>query len=415
MLARVTEAGPGFFDLALLEQPTTPTPRLERSALLIEFINDEGVARMHGRLDVPQHRRGIGRGYGEKDTVRFAHRGSPQLLKRREYVRATVDLPLTLLAGDADGDDVAMHAHAIDLSGGGMLVKGLRAPRLGDELRFELELGDGEAAVDRLRPRRAPGDRRSHRPAVLRRRPARPHPPDAPGLRDVARAAAEVRLMAKKDKNAEVADGAEGIRLSAHPRARRHIAIAKGWGGLIAFAVVLKLARGAGLPWPDAIERGVLGGIVGYLAAWMIVQTIWRHIALAELEELRRRLIARAETQAPSARDDRIPPARRSPEGRPGGHAPELGQELSRGPHPTDRAAATAAPGHPGGASLRRLDREARPRERPAAAPAPRDPAGSSAAARRRAPAHRRPRLNLSSRPNWTDLKRATQAADHPA
>jgi hypothetical protein len=147
VLARVTEAGPGFFDLALLEEPTTPTPRLERSALMIEFINDDGIARMHGRLDVPRHRRGIGRGYGEKDTVRFAHRGSPQLLKRREYVRATVDLPLTLSAGGADGDDVATHAHAIDLSGGGMLVKGLRAPRLGDELRFELELGDGEAAV----------------------------------------------------------------------------------------------------------------------------------------------------------------------------------------------------------------------------------------------------------------------------
>lgn len=111
--------------------------------------------------------------------------------------------------------------------------------------------------------------------------------------------------MAKKDKNAEVADSPEGIRLSAHPRARRHIAIAKGWGGLIAFAVVVKLARGAGLPWTDAIERGVLGGIVGYLAAWMIVQTIWRHIALAELEELRRRLIARAEmaSHPPTARE----------------------------------------------------------------------------------------------------------------
>ncbi len=147
VLARVTEAGPGFFDLALLEQPTTPTPRLERSALMIEFINDDGIARMHGRLDVPQHRRGSGRGYGEKDTVRFAHRGSPQLLKRREYVRATVDLPLTLLAAEADGDDVTTHAHAIDLSGGGMLVKGLRAPQLGDELRFVLEPGDGEPPV----------------------------------------------------------------------------------------------------------------------------------------------------------------------------------------------------------------------------------------------------------------------------
>jgi hypothetical protein len=114
--------------------------------------------------------------------------------------------------------------------------------------------------------------------------------------------------MAKKDKNVEVADSAQGIRLSAHPRARRHIAIAKGWGGLIAFAVVLKLARGAGLPWPDAIERGILGGIVGYLAAWMIVQTIWRHIALAELEALRRRLIARAETQATARETAPRPP-----------------------------------------------------------------------------------------------------------
>jgi uncharacterized membrane protein YccC len=92
--------------------------------------------------------------------------------------------------------------------------------------------------------------------------------------------------------------GGEGIRLSAHPRARRHIAIAKGWGGLIAFLLALKLSRGAGLPWPDAIERSVIAGVVGYVAAWAIAQTVWRHIALAELEQLRRRLITMAQEQA---------------------------------------------------------------------------------------------------------------------
>jgi hypothetical protein len=144
VLVRVEADGPGFFDLALLERPATPPPVLERSALLIEFINDDGIARMHGRLDVPQHRRGYGYGWGwgDKDTVRFAHRGSPQLLKRREYVRATVDLPLTVLAGDADEEDVTIHAHAVDLSGGGMLLKCLTAPALGTELRFVLEVGD---------------------------------------------------------------------------------------------------------------------------------------------------------------------------------------------------------------------------------------------------------------------------------
>jgi hypothetical protein len=121
--------------------------------------------------------------------------------------------------------------------------------------------------------------------------------------------------MAKKKQDGdatEVMDAtAAGIRLSAHPRARRHIAIAKGWGGLIAFAVVLKLAHGAGLPWPDAIGRGVLGGVVGYLAAWMIVQTIWRHVALAELEDLRRRLIAKSEAQA-AAREAAVAEAQRT-------------------------------------------------------------------------------------------------------
>ncbi|WCB91401.1 hypothetical protein DSM104299_00072 [Baekduia alba] len=152
VLVRVTADGPGFFDLALLEQPDTPQPMLERSALTIEFVNDDGVARMHGRLDVPRYRRGTGRGYGEgysaKDTVRFAHRGSPQLLRRREFVRATVDLPLTLLSADADEQDVTTQAHAIDLSGGGMLVEGLaHRPGLDAERRFELDLGDGSAPV----------------------------------------------------------------------------------------------------------------------------------------------------------------------------------------------------------------------------------------------------------------------------
>jgi len=119
--------------------------------------------------------------------------------------------------------------------------------------------------------------------------------------------------MAKKKNQDDAATdaGGAGIRLSAHPRARRHIAIAKGWGGLIAFVVVLKLARGAGLPWPDAIGRGVLGGVVGYLAAWIIVQTIWRHIALAELEDLRRRLIAKSEAQA-AAREAAVAEAQRT-------------------------------------------------------------------------------------------------------
>ena len=151
VLVRVTADGPGFFDLALLEQPNTPQPLLERSALTIEFINDDGIARMHGRLDVPQYRKGNGRGYGAgfaaKDTVRFAHRGSPQLLRRREYVRATVNFALTLTGAASDQEDVTADAHALDLSGGGMFVGGLDACKVGDEHAFSLTLDDGGDAI----------------------------------------------------------------------------------------------------------------------------------------------------------------------------------------------------------------------------------------------------------------------------
>lgn len=93
----------------------------------------------------------------------------------------------------------------------------------------------------------------------------------------------------------------DGIRLSAHPRARRHIAMAKGWGGLAAFALVVWLSTRAGVPTGDALLRGLLGGIAGYLVCWMVAVVVWRQIALAELESLRRRLVARMEEQAAQA------------------------------------------------------------------------------------------------------------------
>lgn len=92
-----------------------------------------------------------------------------------------------------------------------------------------------------------------------------------------------------------------GIRLSAHPRARRHIATAKGWGGLAAFALVVWLSSQAGVPTGDALLRGLAGGVVGYLVCWMVAVAVWKQLALAELESLRRRLLARMEEQAAAA------------------------------------------------------------------------------------------------------------------
>jgi uncharacterized membrane protein YccC len=100
-----------------------------------------------------------------------------------------------------------------------------------------------------------------------------------------------------KEKKAKGA-ASSGIQLDAHPRARRQINMAKAWGGLAAFAIVLYLSRGAGLPFGDALLRGLFGGIAGYLVGWVIAVTVWRHIALAEIEELRGRLLAKMAADA---------------------------------------------------------------------------------------------------------------------
>ena len=92
-----------------------------------------------------------------------------------------------------------------------------------------------------------------------------------------------------------------GIRLSRHPRAQRQIGMAKSWTGLAAFALVVWLSTRAGLPTADALLRGLLGGIAGYVIAWGIAVTVWRHVALAELERLRTSIIEQLEVQAAEA------------------------------------------------------------------------------------------------------------------
>jgi len=105
--------------------------------------------------------------------------------------------------------------------------------------------------------------------------------------------------MAKKAKGGGAGGGGGGgIRLTGHPRAQRQISRAKGWGGLAAFGFVLYLSRQAGLPLPDAIGRALIGGMAGFLLAWGIAVTVWRHIALAELEDIRRSIVRARNEQA---------------------------------------------------------------------------------------------------------------------
>lgn len=83
------------------------------------------------------------------------------------------------------------------------------------------------------------------------------------------------------------------VKLSAHPRARRHIRAAKGWGGLAGFALAGVLSLRAGVPVFDAGLRALAGGIAGYLVAWVCTLSAWRHLAIAELNAARERALER--------------------------------------------------------------------------------------------------------------------------
>lgn len=79
------------------------------------------------------------------------------------------------------------------------------------------------------------------------------------------------------------------MRLTEHPRARAGIRRTKGWAGLAGFLLVGLLSLRAGLPEPEAVLRGLAAGIAAYLLAWFVAVTVWRQLALAELEQARRR------------------------------------------------------------------------------------------------------------------------------
>ena len=100
--------------------------------------------------------------------------------------------------------------------------------------------------------------------------------------------------MAKDKKTDDGAAGQpqDGVRLSAHPRAREHLALAKGWGGIISFLSAAAASYAAELPMTDLLLRALLAGIIGSMLAWGLTLAVWRHLALAQIEGLRRKLVA---------------------------------------------------------------------------------------------------------------------------
>jgi c-di-GMP-binding flagellar brake protein YcgR len=106
--------------------------------LLLEYVSPRGLVRFHGQAIVQ-----------ERDLVRFDVSAAPEVTQRREFVRVPAAQKVEVAKGhDSRAEGDLIDAHAIDISGGGMLVSGADGLPLGSHVRFSLNLGPGAEPIE---------------------------------------------------------------------------------------------------------------------------------------------------------------------------------------------------------------------------------------------------------------------------
>ncbi len=115
----------------------------------------------------------------------------------------------------------------------------------------------------------AASDTRARRPAAGR------------GAAGAGRGRAE---KGRKGRKARKRGGAELPSVANHPRGGAQVRQAKGWAGLIGFALVALVSWQSDVPTEDLLLRALAGGIVAYLVVWAIAVAVWRHLVVTELD-----------------------------------------------------------------------------------------------------------------------------------
>jgi PilZ domain len=111
-----------------------PDGELERKSLELEYSSARGLVRFQGKAKREAH-----------DTLTFHVQQAPEALQRREFVRVDAAQPVVLISEE---DDTVLSGHAIEVSGGGMLLTGPEALGLDATVRFTLNLGDGRDPIN---------------------------------------------------------------------------------------------------------------------------------------------------------------------------------------------------------------------------------------------------------------------------
>jgi c-di-GMP-binding flagellar brake protein YcgR len=115
--------------------------------LVVEYASTQGLVRFRGTAVLEQ-----------RDLVRFQVSTEAEVVQRRDFVRVEAVQPVMLAAGESDA---LLGTHALDISGGGMLLSGPETLELEATVRFSLHLDtDGPPLEGQARVVRAAGDGR---------------------------------------------------------------------------------------------------------------------------------------------------------------------------------------------------------------------------------------------------------------
>jgi hypothetical protein len=101
--------------------------------MTLEYTSARGLVRFRGELE----RAG-------RDLVRFHVRSEAEVLQRREFVRVE-SVQQVVLAGE--NGELTIDTHALEISGGGMLLSGPQSLELGSKVRFSLHLDPEDAPI----------------------------------------------------------------------------------------------------------------------------------------------------------------------------------------------------------------------------------------------------------------------------
>jgi hypothetical protein len=133
--ARVLERDAETLLVAIMV-PIEPLSQRQLEGMVLEFVGKQGRVRLSGAASLADP--------SDPDVVRIEQPRSIEVLQEREHVRVKASRPAVV---SSRRDPNPIESFTIDISGGGFLLAGPASLKIGDEVRFQLNLTSRELVI----------------------------------------------------------------------------------------------------------------------------------------------------------------------------------------------------------------------------------------------------------------------------